>query len=136
MTRRPLEDADYRNLARFRYALRRFLRFSEEAARGAGVTPSQHQLLLAVRGWDGGSAPSTSELAERLQLRLHSTVELVARAEGAGLVSSGNDGGDARRRLVRITDQGEAVLATLSQQHVDELRRFRTEMTDLLRELD
>ena len=67
----PLTDREYRSLAQFRHALRVFQRFSEEAARAEGLTPSQHQLLLAVRGWDGG-APSTSDLADALQLKLHS----------------------------------------------------------------
>src|SRR5579862_1209146 len=75
MARRPpdLNDAEYQVLARFRFALRVFMRFSEEAAREAGVTPSQHQLLLAIRGGPGG-APTISDVAEWLQLRHHSTV--------------------------------------------------------------
>jgi DNA-binding MarR family transcriptional regulator len=131
-----LSDADYRTLARFRYALRKFLRFSEDAARDAGVTPSQHQLLLAVRGFSDEDAPAVSDLAELLQLRHHSVVELVNRAEDAGLVRRQTDPEDARRQLVRVTRRGERLLARLSAVHRDELRRFRAEMLDVLWELD
>ena len=68
----PLTESQYRSLARFRHALRRFQRFSEDAARAAGLTPSQHQLLLAVRGFDGPGAPSVTEIGELLQLQIHS----------------------------------------------------------------
>ena len=134
----PLTDREYRSLARFRHALRVFQRFSEEAARAEGLTPSQHQLLLAVRGWDGegAQAPSTSDLADALQLKLHSVVELVQRAEAAGLVERSVDPVDGRRQLVALTPLGSKKLASLSLLHRDELRRFRAEMVDVLRELE
>src|SRR5919205_1305408 len=100
-----LADGEYRALARFRYALRKFLRFSEEEARRAGLTPAQHQLLLVIRGFPDG-APSVSDLAERLQQRHHSVVELVDRAEAAGLVWREEDHSDRRRHLVRLTAAG------------------------------
>lgn len=131
----PLSDREYRSLAQFRHALRTFLRFSEDAARHAGLTPAQHQLLLAIRGHPGTGAPSTSEVAERLQLKLHSTVELVARAEANGFVVRVVDEGDARRALLALTDEGESKLAELSVLHRRELKRFRDEMGDVLREL-
>lgn len=131
----PLSDREYRSLAEFRHALRMFLRFSEEAARDAGLTPAQHQLLLAIRGHPGASAPSTSDIADRLQLKLHSTVELVARAEANGLVVRVVDEGDARRALLALTREGESKLAELSVLHRRELKRFRDEMRDVLREL-
>jgi DNA-binding MarR family transcriptional regulator len=131
----PLSQREYRALAEFRHALRVFLRFSEDAARAAGVTPAQHQLLLAVQGWNGDDAPTISELAERLQLKNHSTVELVQRATTAGLVEAGTDAHDGRRHLVKLTDAGRTILSSLSVQHRDELRRFRSEMTDILHEL-
>ena len=133
---RSLSDADYRSLARFRHALRTFQRFSETAARDAGLTPAQHQLLLAVRGHDGPEAPSTSEVAERLQLKLHSAGELVGRAVENGWVARWADPADARRARLGLTPEGEAKLAELSVLHRDELRRFRREMNDVLRELD
>jgi DNA-binding MarR family transcriptional regulator len=132
----PLTDREYRSLAQFRHALRVFQRFSEEAAREEGLTPSQHQLLLAVRGWDGGGPPSTSDLADALQLKLHSVVELAQRAEAAGLVERSVDPVDGRRQLVALTPLGSEKLASLSLLHRDELRRFRAEMVDVLRELD
>jgi DNA-binding MarR family transcriptional regulator len=127
-------DADYRALARFRFALRVFLRFSEDAARAVGLTPNQHQLLLAIRGYPGG-APAISEVAEWLQLRHHSTVELVDRAVESGLVVRQVDLEDRRRQRLALTARGAELVAALSASHRDELRRFRDEMNDVLREL-
>src|SRR5262245_38534659 len=76
---------EYRALAEFRYLVRRFLAFSEAAARAAGLRPQQHQLLLAVKGLPAGMKPTIRVLAERLQLRHHSTVELADRMEEQGL---------------------------------------------------
>src|SRR5262245_21747503 len=131
-----LSDRDYRALARFRHALRVFQRFSEDAARAAGTTPAQHQLLLAIRGFRGDGSPVIGDLAEALQLRHHSVVELVDRADTAGLVRRRNDPLDQRRQRVELTAAGRDVLEELSVVHRDELRRFRTEMFDVLRELD
>lgn len=133
---RPLSDVDYRNLAQFRHALRVFLHFSEDAARSAGMTPAQHQLLLAVKGWDGEQPPAIADLADVLQLRPHSTAELVHRAAAAGLLSTTSDPSDHRRQLSSLTRHGEELLRSLSLQHRDELRRFRSRMNDVLAELD
>jgi DNA-binding MarR family transcriptional regulator len=127
-------DAEYRVLARFRFALRVFLRFSEDAARTAGLTPNQHQLILAVRGFPSGS-PTISDLAEWLQLRHNSTVELVQRAVDAGLLERHADEVDRRRQRLALTPAGEALLASLSEAHGEELRRFREEMAEVLVEL-
>lgn len=129
----PLTDAEYSVLGRFRIALRIFLHFSEDAARSAGVTPNQHQLLLAIRA--SPTPPTIGEMAYALQLRHHSTVELVDRAGDAGLVARETDTDDRRRQRLRLTREGERVLASLSATHREELRRFREEMADLLREL-
>ncbi len=136
MTGRPVSQRDYRSLARFRHALRVFQRFSEEAARAAGVTPSQHQLMLAIKGFAGDGSPTVGDLAEALQLRHHSTVELIQRAVRNGLLTTETDASDNRRQLIGLTPKGEEVLASLSSLHRDELRRFRTEMNDILGELD
>lgn len=125
---------EYRLLAGFRHALRVFLRFSEEAARTAGLTPAQHQLLLAVAGHDG--APSLSDVAEHLQLRLHSAGELVGRAVDNDLVRRRVDPADHRRVLLELTDRGEQLLAALTEQHRDELRRFRDQLLPVLLDLD
>ncbi|MEI2640472.1 MAG: MarR family winged helix-turn-helix transcriptional regulator [Microthrixaceae bacterium] len=135
MSSRPLSPADYRTLAQFRYALRVFQRFSEDAARSAGVTPSQHQLMLAIKGWGGSEDPAVGDLAEVLQLKHHSAVELVQRAAQADLVIASTDPDDARRQLITLTEKGEEILASLSLTHRDELRRFRSEMADILDEL-
>jgi DNA-binding MarR family transcriptional regulator len=131
-----LSEREYRALARFRYALRVFQRFSEQAAREAGVTPAQHQLLLSVRGHPGADPPVVGDLAETLQLRHHSVVELIDRAETAGLVRRTLDRTDQRRQRVTLTHAGRALLERLSVIHRDELRRFRREMVDVLHELD
>src|SRR3954470_1354516 len=133
---RALSMTDYRSLARFRYALRTFMRGAEEAAREAGLTPAQHQLLLAVKGNDGERAPSVSDLGESLQWRLRSAVELVQRAESAGLVVRVTDTDDARRHLVHVTEEGEEKLRSLYAAHRDELRRLRRELLDSLEGLD
>jgi DNA-binding MarR family transcriptional regulator len=129
-----VDEADYRVLARFRFALRVFLRFSEDAARAAGLTPNQHQLMLAVRGFPSGE-PTISDLAEWLQLRHNSTVELVQRAVDAGWLERHLDEVDRRRQRLALTPRGEAVLDSLSRSHREELRRFREEMAEVLVEL-
>jgi len=133
--RRPLSMSDYRTLARFRRALRAFLRFSEDAARAAGLTPAQHQLLLAIKGHPNDAAPSASDVADALQLRLHSAVGLIGRAEAAGLVVRHPDPVDARRHLLSLTPLGVERLEGLSRQHRAELRDF-ADMMNVLRALD
>lgn len=135
MKESPLSDTEYRALARFRFALRTFQSFSADAARAVGVAPSQHQLLLAIRG-HVGPPPSISVIADELQVKLHSATELVARAEANALVHRSADDDDGRRVIVHLTSKGDAILAELSVAHRDELRRFRREMNDVLRELD
>lgn len=120
-----MTDDDYRQLLAFRDGLRRFLRWSEAQARSAGLTPAQHQLLLAVRGHEGGAAPSIAEVAEHLLLKHHSVVELVDRAAAAGLVDRVSDPADQRVVRLRLTADGEARLAALSAVHLDELARLR-----------
>jgi DNA-binding MarR family transcriptional regulator len=135
-TARILTDREYQALARFRHALRVFQRFSEQASRAAGTTPAQHQLLLAVRGHPGGGRPDISELADVLQLKHHSVVELVDRADAAGLVSRRADTDDHRRQRIHLTRKGNALLEGLSLAHRDELHRFRNKMIDVLDELE
>jgi DNA-binding MarR family transcriptional regulator len=120
--------AEYQALARFRRALRGFLHFSEAAARAAGLTPAQHQLLLVVKGTESGQPPTISEVAESLKVRHHSAVELVDRAAGAGLLERQADPGDARCQRLVLTPDGEEKLAGLSALHREEVRRFREEM--------
>ena len=128
-----LSAAGYRALADFRYQIRRFLRFSEEAARAAGVEPQHHQLLLAVRGLPEGEPASVGAIAERLQLQPHSTLELVERLVERGLITRRRDPSDRRRVLVALTPQGEDVLHRLSLHHVEELRRAGPDLVRALR---
>jgi DNA-binding MarR family transcriptional regulator len=129
----PLSDADYQAIAAFRAVLRRFLHFSEEAARAAGISPQQHQLLLAIRGYAGeGEAPSIGELAEALQIRHHSAVGLVDRLETAGLVSRSTAETDARKVFVHLTSQCDEVLAGLTSAHRREHRELSVVLEALL----
>ena len=113
---------DYENLLAFRAGLRRFLHWSETQARTAGLTPAQHQLLLAVKGHREEHGPTIGDLAGYLMLRHHSAVELVGRAEAAGLVERWGDAEDGRVTRVRLTPEGEARLSRLTQAHLDELQ--------------
>jgi len=128
MSYASLSQNDYRSLAEFRYQIRRFLRFSESAAREAGINPAQHQLLLALRGIPSGTAPSVGNLAKRLLLRHHSTVELVDRLERRGLVRRAPGGVDRRQVLIEITAKGESLLERLTLIHRAELRSGGTSL--------
>lgn len=120
-----IAKTDYESIAAFRYAIRRFLRFSEQAARREGVTPQQHQLLLAIKGYPGRDHASVSELAERLQMRQHSMVGLIDRTEAQGLVRREQGVTDRRQVFVSLTPAGETKLARLSVQHRRELLTMR-----------
>jgi DNA-binding MarR family transcriptional regulator len=113
---------DYQSLAEFRYQIRRFLRFSEEAARKNGLEPRHHQLMLAVKGTAPGSEPHIGYLAERLQIRHHSAVELLDRLEKKGLIRRVRSAGDRREVLVMLTPRGERKLAGLTMTTRAELR--------------
>jgi DNA-binding MarR family transcriptional regulator len=121
--KRPTQP-DYSALAEFRFVLRRFLDFSEKAARRAGLTPRQHQALLVIRGYRGGQPISIGDLAERLIIHHHSAVELADRLVQGGLVVRQPDRDDQRRVLLRLTGRAEACLEALSGAHLDELSRI------------
>ncbi|HUO34409.1 MAG TPA: MarR family transcriptional regulator [Candidatus Acidoferrum sp.] len=114
-----------RQLARFRYQLRKFLRFSERAARKAGVTPQQHQLMLGIAGFTGNGWATISDLAEFLQERHNAVVGLVERARRAGLVSKQANASDRRVVRVELTPRGRRILEGLSTLHAAEIRRFQ-----------
>src|SRR3954462_10997746 len=124
--REPLSKDDFEALARFRFGIRRYLRFSEETVRSHGVTPQQYQLLLALKGFPGRDWAVVRDLADRLQLRHHRVVELGNRAQAQGLVPPTPGPDDARAVRVVLTDRGEHLLARLSALHRDELRRMDT----------
>jgi len=122
MAGKRLTVAEYRALADFRCQLRRFLRFSEDAARGAGLEPQHHQVLLALRGMPDGTAATIGVLADRLQLRHHTMVELIDRMAARNLVRRRPGTTDRRQVVVRLTPRGERVLPRLSLAHRAELR--------------
>ena len=128
--------ANYEALAEFRYALRAFLAFSEEAASAAGLTPQQHQALLAIKGAPSADWLSISQIAERLLIRHHTAVELVDRLAGLGFVVRKPDPIDGRRIQVHVTKAGEDMLRVLSASHLDELRNIRPTLRKLLKQVE
>lgn len=133
--RKQLSKVQFENLAAFRYALRQFVRFSEEAAKQAGVTPQQHQALLAIKGFPGRDTVTVGELAERLQLRHHSTVELLDRLADLKLVAREPSAADRRQVWVRLTKRGDQILDRLSSAHEEQLRRIGPSLSALLKRL-
>jgi DNA-binding MarR family transcriptional regulator len=133
--RKPLSKPQYETLAAFRFALRKFLRFSEDAATAAGVTPRQHQALLAIKGFPGRDHVSVSELAERLQIKHHSAVGLLDRLVAEKLASRAPSPEDRRRVHIRLTARGEKILADLAEDHREQLRHFGSEISLLLQRL-
>jgi len=127
-----LTARDYRALAQFRHALRQFLAFSEEAAAKAGLTPAQHQALLAIKGMPGKDQVSVGDLAQWLGVRHHSCVGLVERLVTLGLIAKQADPADRRRVFLKLTALAERKLAALSTAHRDELRRRSGALGSLL----
>jgi DNA-binding MarR family transcriptional regulator len=109
--------ADFEALANFRYQLRRYLRFSEEIAHAAGLTPLQYLLLLQIKGFPGRDWATVGELAERLQAKHHGVVSLISRGEEAGLVRRRASPDDGRRVEVHLTRKGERCLEQLAHLH-------------------
>jgi len=132
----PITDDEYATLAAFRYELRQFLRFSEAAAGAVGLTPQQHQALLAIRGFPGPEGMTVGELAERLQIKPHSAVGLANRLVAQELVARRASAADRRQVLLALTPRGNDLLAELAAAHKAELRRLRRTLHDLLERLD
>jgi DNA-binding MarR family transcriptional regulator len=126
---------DFKAMAELRYQIRRFLRFSEQAARQAGIEPQQHQLLLAVRGLPEDLKPTIGVLAERMQLQHHSTVELIDRLVERGFLCRLRATDDRRQVLVKLTHEGEKFLETLSLHHLQELQTTGPRFVQILQEL-
>ena len=112
---------DYATLATLRYQIRRFLRVRELAARSAGVEPQQYQVLLQLKGLESDGTTTVGRLAERLQVRHHSAVELVDRLVRRGMVARHRDERDRRGVVLRLTPRGESVLRRLALQSLAEL---------------
>ncbi len=126
---------DFKAMAELRYQIRRFLRFSEDAARQAGIEPQQHQLLLAISGLPDGVKPTVGALAERMQLQHHSTVELIDRLVEKGFVCRLRATDDRRHVLVKVTHEGEALLEKLSLHHLHELQSIGPTFVKVLQNL-
>jgi DNA-binding MarR family transcriptional regulator len=123
---------DFENLLRFRVTLRGFLRWSEDHAATAGLTPAQHQLLVAIKGHPGPEPPAIRELAEYLHLQSHSAVGLVDRAEAVGVVRRQQDGKDARVVRVHLTEKGDRLVTALTADHLAELYKLAEALNNLL----
>jgi DNA-binding MarR family transcriptional regulator len=127
--------SDYEALAEFRYQMRRFVHFSENAARQAGIEPQQHQLMLAIKGKPDGQEPRIAYLAERLQIQHHSTVELVDRMAKKGLITRSRGDQDRREVYVQLTARGDRILGELTKDMRAELRSAAPALVSTLRKL-
>ena len=123
---------DFERLLEFRVTLRRFQRWSEDQAQAAGLTHVQHQLLVAIKGHRGQVPPTVGDLAGDLLLRPHSTVELVDRAEAAGLVERTPDRDDGRVVRVRLSPAGDRIVRQLTRAHLDRLHELATVLDELV----
>jgi DNA-binding MarR family transcriptional regulator len=123
---------DFRHLLHFRVTVRRFLRWSEAQAAEVGLTPTQHQLLVAIKGHTGPRPPSIRELAEYLLLQSHSTVGLVDRAEASGIVRRSPDPDDARVARVELTEKGDTLVTELTTAHLARLYELAAALNNLL----
>lgn len=132
---KDLLPGDYRALAEFRYQIRKFLRLSEEAARAAGLEPQQHQLLLAVKGMPDGTRARIGEIADRLQIQHHSTVELVDRLERNGFVNRRRSDRDKREVLIVLSPKAERTLRELSLHHHELLQSYGTALIGSLKKV-
>src|SRR5881296_429851 len=117
-----IRDEEYQALAELRFRIRQFLRGSDESARAAGMEPQQYQMLLAIRGLNGGEEATIRRLADRLFLRHHSAVELIDRLEVHGYIRRSRSREDRRRVLVTLLPRGERALEQVARQRLDELR--------------
>jgi DNA-binding MarR family transcriptional regulator len=122
MTKKRQIKVNYEAMAEFRYAIRKYLSFSEQAASAAGLEPRQYQALLALKGHPKDRKPTIGALAEHLQIRHHTAVELASRLEGNGLVRRTRSRQDRREVLVRLARKGERVLERLALTHRAELQ--------------
>ena len=130
-----MQDRDYEILANFRYTVRRFLKFSEEAAGTVGLSPQQHQALLFARS-SRNRRVTVGDLAEWLQIKPHSAAELSSRLEVAGLIERREDPQDRRRVLITVSDYGARLLDSLTEVHRRELQRLKEPLRGLLTLLD
>jgi DNA-binding MarR family transcriptional regulator len=131
----PPDQPNFQAMAELRYQIRRFLRFSENAARQAGIEPQQHQLLMAVKGLPTGLKPTIGALAERMQLQHHSTVELIDRLVDRGFLCRLRATDDRRQVLIKLTHNGEEFLQKLALHHLHELQSVGPTFVKVLQSL-
>lgn len=131
-----VKKSDYETLARFRFEVRKFLHFSEQAARDQSLTPQQYQALLAVEGTPGRDSISVGELAEQLQVTAHSAVGLVNRLQNAKLIERHTPPEDRRRVLVSVTPLGRSLLERLASEHRRELKTAGPMLVRLLQQVE
>jgi DNA-binding MarR family transcriptional regulator len=132
---KKLTLSDYQALAEFRYQIRRFLHFSEQEVKQAGLERGQYQLMLAIKGMPAGVRPRIRELANRMQIRHHSAVELINRLEARSFVHRARARDDRREVLLALTPKGERVLSELAIHHHEELRSAGPELVAALRRI-
>jgi DNA-binding MarR family transcriptional regulator len=135
-TRRKLQQSDYEALGAFREALRRFLAFSEAGARATGLTPRQHQALLAIRAHPGPDPISVGDLAATLLIKNHSAVGLVDRLLAQGLITRAPSQRDRRRVILSLTSEGAKTLESISRNNLGKLKASLPVFTDLLQALE
>lgn len=128
-------EPNYRAMAEFRYQIRRFLRFSEHAARESGLEPQQYQLMLAVKGSIEEERPRIGDIAERLQIQHHSTVELVDRLSKRNLVRRRRSENDRREVFLELTPKGHRLLQELALHHRSEIREMGPALVSALRKV-
>lgn len=131
-----LDDEDYQRLLEFRTAIRKFLNYSKNQAAEVGLTAAQHQLLLAIRGHAGGAGPTMGDVAEALLVKHHSAVELVDRAEAAGLVTRRPDPHDQRVVRLALTRAGARKLERISAANLTEIRRLGSQFQDVWKAIE
>jgi DNA-binding MarR family transcriptional regulator len=135
-SRAQITKREYEALADWRYALRRFLKFSHDAARDAGLPAQQHQALLAIKGYPDRDYVTVGELADQPLLKHHSAVGIVDRLARRELVERRVSAVDRRRIEVRLTARGEALVRRLSAAHLEELRQFRPTLQRLVESIE
>ncbi|MGO4111573.1 MarR family winged helix-turn-helix transcriptional regulator [Paenibacillus sp. YAF4_2] len=136
MPNQNLTKSVYEQLASFRYKLRVFMHFSENAAKEEGLTPQQHQLMLVIQGYPGRDYATISEVAEKLHITHHACVGLVSRCEKSDLIKRRPNPDDARSVLIALTDKGIELLHRISDVHLRELQNLQIDLTSFEHEPD
>lgn len=135
MSPRGILHPNYKLMAEFRYQIRRFLRFSEDTARAGGLEPQQYQLMLALKGMTADARPRVGEIAERLQIQHHSTVELVDRLARRGLIKRRRSDSDRREVLLELTPRGDKVVHEIALPHWAEYREMAPHLVAALKKV-